>query len=144
MKRPMALLYAVATILFLEGLASTVSKTVQMSGFMVFPPSSGIINMIAGFGLLKFWRIARFSSLMVIFAEFCGALMGIYISIFPDRFSPHQFFFWGKSGLGFTLQSPVAITSLIIAYTVLIGWMFYVLNRRDVRELFQQPTAATI
>ncbi len=138
MKRPISLTTA-AVLLFLTGLSGIVADCVRVHGFELVP-SYSLFNMIAGVGLLKLWRSARIYSLVVAFAGMVGALVGVYVSLAPDNIIPHQILMGGNNGFAFVVQNPAVIPSLFAACAILAGWMFYVLNRRDVRELFQRKT----
>ena len=138
MKRPTALTI-VAVLMFLTGLAGVVSDCWRSHGFVA--PSSSFLNMIAGVGLLKHSRIARIYSLLMTFAVTVCSVLGFYVASAPDNIVPHHIRFSGDYGFDFVVQNPMVIPLLFAVCAVVSGWMFYVLKRSEVRELFAKKTA---
>jgi hypothetical protein len=134
MKRPISLT-VVAVFLFLMGLSGVVADCVSIHGFAI--PSVNLFNMIAGVGLLKLWRVARWYFLFVLGSFLLFALPMTVWSVFNSDRIVFQF----PSVL--IDDRPHAIVPLFLVVLVMIGyvaistWMVWVLMRRDVRELFQ-------
>jgi hypothetical protein len=125
----------VALILFSMGLTGIISDCMRNSSFVI--PSYNFLNLIAGIGLLKLWRGARWYS-NCLFG--CSFMIMIPISVW-FLYNPEKIVIRFPSIL--IDDRPHAIGSLLLAtlimlgYIILSGWMLFVLNRRDVRELFQ-------
>ena len=143
MKRPTSLTI-VAVFLFSMGLSGVVADCVRTHGFAI--PSGNLFTMIAGVGLLKLWRGARWYALFMSGSFLLFALpMTVWAVFNSDRIvfqfpsvliddRPHA-------------VVPMFLVVLIMTGCVAIsGCMVWVLMRRDVRELFQNkinsPTPA--
>jgi hypothetical protein len=138
MKRPISLT-AVGVLLFLMGLFGIVTDCVRTHG-LELAPSVNLFNMIAGIGLLKLWRAAWW---------WCLYLLGLFLTFgLPMTvwavFNSNRITFHFSSVL--IDDRPHAIVPLfvvilvMISYIVIAAWMFWILMRRDVRELFQRKT----
>ena len=76
------------------------------------------------------------------FAVTVFALLAVYVASAPDNIVPHHIRFSGDYGFDFVVQNPMVIPLLFAVCAVVSGWMFYVLKRSDVRELFSNKSAA--
>jgi hypothetical protein len=138
MKRPI-LLTIVGTAWFLIALSGAISEAIQTHGLTI--PGSNFINLLIGFGLLKGWRICRLYAFFVTGITFLVMLPFAVWAIFNSGELIYHFPFAMMRD-----QRPHEATSLatIILFfasgLIISGWMFYVLNRQDVREFFQRKT----
>jgi hypothetical protein len=139
MKRP-ASLTIVAVILFLMGLSGMVADCIRAHGLALL--SVNFFNMIAGVGLLKLWRGAR---------QYCNFLFGcLFLIMIPMSVwlicNPDKIVINFPSILIDDRTHPTAplmlAVPIIIGYIVLSGWILFVLNRHDVRELFSKKSIA--
>jgi hypothetical protein len=141
MKRPISLTI-VGTAWFLIGLLGAVSEAIQTHGFTI--PGNNFINLFVGVGLLKGWRICRLYAFFVTGITF----------VFMLPFAVWAVFNSGELVYRFPIelmrdQRPHESTSLatiilfFVSGLIISGWMFYVLNRQDVREFFQHKTNST-
>jgi hypothetical protein len=138
MKRPISLT-AVGVFLFIMGLSGIVADCAQTHG-LALVPSAGFFNVIAGVGLLKHWRVARWYSLLVFGAALLFALPMTFWAVFNSDRIVFQF----PAVLIDDRPHAIAPLSLValamIGYIAVSAWGVLVLMRRDVRELFQRKT----
>jgi hypothetical protein len=134
MKRPLALTI-VGVLLFSMGLSGVVADCARTHGFAIL--SNNLFTMIAGVGLLKLWRGARWYALFMFGSLLLFALPMTVWAVFNS----------GRIALKFPSvlidDRPHAVAPMflvivvMIGYVAMSGWIVWVLMRRDVRELFQ-------
>jgi hypothetical protein len=138
MKRPISLT-AVGVLLFLMGLFGIVADCVRIHG-LPLAPSISLFNMIVGIGLLKLWLGAR---------RYCLYLLGLFLTFgLPMTvwavFNSNRIVFHFLSILiddrPHAIVPQFVVILVMISYIAIAAWMFWVLMRRDVRELFQSKT----
>jgi hypothetical protein len=137
MKRPIALT-VVGVFLFLIGLSGVITDCVRTHGFTI--PSINLFNMIAGIGLLKLWRVARWFFLFVLGL----ALLFVLPMTVWAIFNPERIVFQFPSVLiddkPQSIVPSFLVVSIMTGYAAISAWMLWVLLRRGVRELFQPRT----
>ena len=137
MKRPISLT-VVGVLLFLMGLSGVVAECVRTHGFAI--PSVNLFNLIAGVGLLKYWRVARLYSLFVFGSAFLFALpMTVWAAFNSDRIV-FQFPAVLIDDRPHAIVPAFLVVLAMIGYVAISAWVVWVLVRRDVRELFQRKT----
>jgi hypothetical protein len=138
MKRPPALTI-VGAMWFLLGFSGLMVKALQTSAVEV--PDSNWLIMLAGVGLWRGWRLARWYALVVAGVCFASAvLFGPWMlmnaseivyqfptSLYLDQ-RPHE------------LMALPLLLLLMAGYLGFTGWSFWVLKRSDVREFFARTT----
>jgi hypothetical protein len=138
MKRPISLT-VVALVWFSMGLLGMVGDIVQNNGLHI--PNSNFITILVGVGLLRGWRICRWYALFVTGITFVFMVPSAVWAIFNSGELVYHFPFAMMRD-----QRPHEATSLgiiilfFVSGLIISGWMFWILMRRDVRELFQQKT----
>jgi len=134
MKRPIALTSA-GLLLFSMGLSGVVADCVRTHGFAI--PNVNLFTMIAGVGLLKLWRGARWYSLFIFGSALLFALPMCTWAIFNSDKVVFQF----PNVLIDDRPHPIVplfvVILAMVSYIGISAWMLWVLMRRDVRELFQ-------
>jgi hypothetical protein len=138
MKRPISLT-VVAVLLFLMGLSGIVVDCVRIHGLAIIP-SVNLFNMIAGVGLLKLWRGARWYSNVLLGWSYVVMLpLTVWLLSNPEKIVIHfpSILIDDRSH---AIEPLMLAAPIMIGYIILSGWMLFVLNRRDVRELFQRKT----
>jgi hypothetical protein len=137
MKRPITLTSA-GLLLFSMGLSGVVADCVRTHGFAI--PSVNLFTMIAGVGLLKLWRGARWHSLFMSGSFLLFALpMAVWMVFNSDRIV-FQFPSILIDDRPHAIVPLLAVILAMISYVGFSAWMLWVLMRRDVRELFQHKT----
>jgi hypothetical protein len=143
MKRPIALI-VVAVLLFLMGLSGVVADCVRAHSFAI--PSVNLFNMIAGAGLLKLWRVARWYFLFVLGSFLLFALPMTVWAVFNSDRIVFQFPSVLIDDRPHAIVPLIAVFLVMISYVAIAVWVCWVLMRPDVRELFQRkinlPTPA--
>lgn len=135
MKRPISLTL-IGVLLFLMGLSGVVADCVRSHSLAI--PNVNLFNMIAGVGLLKLWRGARWYVLFVLGSFILFALPMTFWAVFNSDRIVFQF------PAVLIDDRPHAILPLFLVILTMIGyvtvstWVVLVLMRRDVRELFQR------
>ncbi|HEX7617468.1 MAG TPA: hypothetical protein VF480_01990 [Verrucomicrobiae bacterium] len=137
MKRPIALTSA-GLLLFSMGLSGVVADCVRTHGFAI--PSVNLFTMIAGVGLLKLWRGARWYSLFIFGSALLFALPMCAWAIFNSDKVVFQFPAVLIDDRPHAIVPLFAVILAMIGYVGFSAWMLWVLMRRDVRELFQHKT----
>ncbi len=135
MKRPTALT-AVAVLVFLMGLSGIVADCVRTHGFAI-APSWNLFTMIAGCGLLKFWRYARWYCLFIFGSFLLFALPTTVWAFFNSDRIVFQFPSILIDDRPHAIVPLFVVILVMITYVAIAGWIFLVLMRRDVKELFQ-------
>ena len=138
MKRPISLT-AVGVFLFLMGLSGIVADCVRTHG-LALVPSANFFNVIAGVGLLKLWRGARWYALFVIGSFLLFALPMTVWAVFNSDRIVFQFPSVLIDDRPHTIVPLFLVVLVIIGYIAVSAWTFWVLMRRDVRELCQRKT----
>ena len=136
MKRPMTLT-VVAVFLFLIGLSGVVADSVRIHGLV---PNVNFVNMIAGFGLLKLWRVARWYCLFMVGTFLSFGLPMVVWAVFNSNKIIFQFSSVLIDDRPHAIVPLFVIILVMISYIAISAWMLWVLMRRDVRELFQRKT----
>jgi hypothetical protein len=143
MKRPMAF-NAVGSLLFSIGLIGIMADCLRTHGLELVP-SINLFNMIAGVGLLKLWRVARWYSLFVFGSTLvCGLPMTVWAVLNSERIV-FQFPSILIDDRPHAIVPTLLVVLIMIGYLAISTWAVLILMRRNVRELFQQkinsPTA---
>ena len=143
MKRPISLTI-LGVLLFLMGLFGIVADCVRTHGFAI--PSINLFNMIAGVGLLKLWRLARWYSLFVFGSTLVfGLPMTVWAVLNSDKIV-FQFPSVLIDDRPHAIVPLFLVVLIMIAYVTISTWAVLILMRRDVRELFRRknnsPTAS--
>lgn len=137
MKRPIALTSA-GLLLFSMGLSGVVADCVRFHGFAI--PSVNLFNMIAGLGLLKLRRVARWYSLFIFGSTLLSALPMSAWAIFNSDKVVFQFPAVLIDDRPHAIVPLFAVILAMISYVGFSAWMLWVLMRRDVRESFRHKT----
>jgi hypothetical protein len=137
MKRPVSLT-VVAAFLFLMGLSGIVADCVRTHGFVIL--SVSLFNTIAGVGLLKLWRVARWYALFVLGSFLLFALPMTVWAVFNSDRIVFQFPSVLIDDRPHAIVPLFLVVLVMISYVAIAAWTFWVLMRRDVRELFQHKT----
>jgi hypothetical protein len=140
MKRPISLT-AVGVFLFLMGLSGIVADCVRTHGLAI-APSWNLFNMIAGIGLLKLWRGARWYSLFVFGSTLLFALPMTVWAVFNTDRIVFQFPSVLIDDRPHAIAPMFLVVLIMIGYISISAWMLWVLLRRNVRELFQVKVRA--
>lgn len=138
MKRPIALT-VVSVLVFLMGLSGIVADCIRTHG-LALAPSWNLLTMIAGFGLLKLWRYARWYCLFMFGSFLLFALPMTLWAIFNSDRIVFQFSSILIDDRPHAIVPQFAVILVMISYIAISAWMLWVLMRRDVRELFQSKT----
>jgi hypothetical protein len=137
MKRPIALTSA-GLLLFSMGLSGVVADCVRTHGYAI--PSVNLFTMIAGAGLLKLWRGARWYALFISGSFLLFALpMAVWMVFNSDRIV-FQFPSILIDDRPHAVIPLFLVASVMFSYIIVSVWMLWVLMRRDIRELFQHKT----
>jgi len=144
MKRPIALT-VVAVLVFFMGLSGIVADCMRTHG-LALAPSWNLFTMIAGFGLLKFWRYARWYCLFMFGSFLLFALPMTFWAIFNSDRIVFQFPSILIDDRPHAIVPLFLVILVMISYIAIAAWMFLVLMRGDVRKLFlhknNSPTAS--
>lgn len=140
MKRPI-LLTIVGTAWFLIALSGAISEAIQTHSLTI--PGSNFINLLIGFGLLKGWRICRLYAFFVTGITFVVMLPFAVWAIFNSGELVYHFpFAMMRDQRPHEATSLATIILFFVSGLMISGWMFYVLNRQDVREFFQRKISS--
>lgn len=139
MKRPVPLTI-IATLWFIIGVCGVMVD--QLRNHRLDLMNSHVLNILVGIGLLSYWRIARWYALVMAGCTFVFILVGM----------PWMIFDWKELAFDFPSilidQRPHATVPLIIVISILLTYLavsgscFWVLSRRETRELFAQKSSA--
>jgi hypothetical protein len=133
LKRPTALT-VVALLFVVGGFVGTLTEVSQRGGLRLLPiPSWNLLNMIAGFGLLKLWRYARIYTLLATGSALASTMIGIFIASGSHQTSSAIFLLFYQTAE----MSAWTILTLLIACAASFAAMLSVLLSRNVRALFQ-------
>jgi hypothetical protein len=122
------------------GLSGVVAECVRTHGFAI--PSVNLLNMIAGVGLLKLWRGARWYSLFIFGSALLFALPMCAWAVFNSDKVVFQFPAVLIDDRPHAIVPMFAVILAMISYVGFSAWMLWVLMRRDVRELFWHKTSS--
>ena len=122
MKRPISLIL-VAALFLLVGVGAIWQMVTQTSSGHVFINPLALIILV-GIGLLRLSSFWRLCALVCVLLLFIVVVMGLLMTLLN---------LGGVSGL------PISVSGTPVGFAVtlsLLGWMIYVLNHHDVRNLF--------
>lgn len=143
MKRPISLTI-VGAVWFLFGVFGLVSDAIKGHGLEI--PGTHFINLLVGAGLLNGWRICRWYALFVSGLAFLFALPMTVWAFFNSEKIVFQFPAILIDDRPHAILPLSLVVLAMISYVVISAWVFWVLMRRDVQELFQRkanpPTAS--
>ena len=110
---------------------------IRIHGFQL-APSYNLFNLIAGLGLLKFWRPARWYALFIFGTAFFVSLPGTIWAAFNSNRIVFQF----PSILIDDRPHPIVplylVMLIMLGYVAFSGWGLLALMMPDVRKRFQQ------
>jgi hypothetical protein len=142
MKRPISLTI-IATLVFLMGLSGMVADCVRTHS-LALGPSLNLFTMIAGVGLLKLWRGARWYSIFIFGS---GLIFVLPMTVWAISNSDKIVFQFPSILID---DRPHAITPMFTVISIMAGYLvisisvLWVLMRRDVRELFQRQVNSAV
>jgi hypothetical protein len=146
MKRPISLT-AVGVLLFSIGLLGIVADCVRTHGLELVP-SVNLLNMIAGVGLLKLWRVARWYSLWIFGSTLVFSLPMTVWAVLNSNRVVFQFPSVLIDDRHHAIVPLFLVVLIMIGYIAISTWVVLILMRRNVRELFQRksnsPTPVSI
>ena len=134
MKRPISLII-IAVIFLLSGsfLTWNALSIVIKQHFLPLFELSGLLLLLVGSGLLRLKRGWRICALALI--ALC--VVGLSIVVVSTIVEPNKMAtFVGTHALGAS-EHPALFITISVVYGSICGWMYYVLSRKDIRELFR-------
>jgi hypothetical protein len=137
MKRPITLTI-VGMAWFLIGLSGAISEAMQTHGLAI--PGANFINILVGVGLLKGWRICRWYALFVCGLTFLFALPMTVWAVFNSNKIVFHFPEVLIDDRPHAIAPLFLVVLVMMSYVAIAAWMFWVLMRPDIRELFQRKT----
>jgi hypothetical protein len=142
MKRPISLTIA-AVIVFLIGLSVMVAECWRTRSLALVPGWS-LFTMIAGVGLLKFSRMARWYVLFVFGTLFLFMLPFTIWTIFNPSRIVLNFPAISIDDRPHAVESWFVIIPVMLGYLAISGFVLYVLLRQRIYELFQRKTDSPV
>jgi hypothetical protein len=140
-KRPVSLTI-VGTVWVLMGLLGVVGNITRHHGLQM--PDSNFLNILAGFGLLNYWRIARWYALVVAGFTFLFMLPFVPWALMNSTEWVFQFpYTLLRDQRPHEPMSTALLCAILMAYLFFSGWSFWGLSRNDIRELFARKVPTT-
>lgn len=134
MKRPISLI-TVAIIFLLSGsfLTWNLLSTVITQHFLPLFELSGLLLLLVGNGLLHLrsrWRVCALALIAL-----CA--VGLFMAIVSTILEPNKMVVFVDNHILLRATERSAFsTTILVVYGSICGWMYYVLTRRNIRELF--------
>ena len=141
MKKPISLTI-IGMVWFLIGVFGAVNDAIQTHGFAI--PGTNFINLLIGVGLLKGWRICRWYALFVSGLTLLFAVPMTVWAVFNSNKIVFHFPAILIDDRSHAIIPMFLVILVMISYVWIAAWIFWVLMRRDVRELFERKTNLAI
>jgi hypothetical protein len=141
MKKPISLTI-IGMVWFLIGVFGAVNDAIQTHGFAI--PGTNFINLLIGVGLLKGWHICRWYALFVSGLTLLFAVPMTVWAVFNSNKIVFHFLAILIDDRSHAIIPMFLVILVMISYVWIAAWIFWVLMRRDVRELFERKTNLAI